>query len=112
MDRENALSVVKTWLPGPNTLAKSPNEAGKVAGFWLGLLHGGIAPITFIVSLFRQDVHVYEVHNNGAWYNLGFLLGLMGSLGGSRGGAMRPRTPCSTDLNLAQNKRQIIGGQG
>jgi len=72
--------------PGPNTLAKSPDEEGKVAGFWRGLLHGSIAPITFIVSLFNPNVHMYEVHNNGGWYNFGYLLGLAVILGGGHGG--------------------------
>jgi hypothetical protein len=48
---------------------------GKVAGFWDGLWHGLISPITFIVSLFTHDVNIYEVHNNGNWYNFGFVLG-------------------------------------
>jgi hypothetical protein len=63
---------------------------GEVAGFWLGLWHGIIAPITFIVSLFTDNVNLYEVHNNGNWYDFGFVLGAGvlfggGSLGGRRG---------------------------
>jgi hypothetical protein len=27
------------------------------------------------VSLFSKNVNVYEVHNNGSWYNFGFVLG-------------------------------------
>jgi hypothetical protein len=43
------------------------------------------------VSLFNPDVGIYEIHNNGAWYNLGFLLGIMVPLsGGARAGAWRP----------------------
>jgi hypothetical protein len=34
---------------------------------------------------------MYEVHNNGGWYNLGFLLGLIIIFGGSGGGAARRR---------------------
>ena len=34
-----------------------------------------ILPIIFLVSLFRDSVNVYEVHNSGGWYNFGFLLG-------------------------------------
>ena len=74
---------------GPNTLSNSPDEEGKVAGFWLGLWHGIIAPITFIVSLFSGKVHLYEVHNNGAWYNFGYLLGLIIVLSGSGRGSAR-----------------------
>lgn len=61
---------------GPNALVGTPGADGTVAGFWLGLWHGIICPIAFIISLFRSDVAFYEVHNNGAWYNLGFLLGV------------------------------------
>jgi hypothetical protein len=43
------------------------------------------------VSLFNPDVGIYEIHNNGAWYNLGFLLGIVVPLsGGARAGASLP----------------------
>jgi len=61
--------------PGPNKLAKTPDREGEVSGFWLGIWHGLIAPITFIVSLFSDKVSLYEVHNSGGWYNFGFVLG-------------------------------------
>lgn len=32
-------------------------------------------PITFIVSLFNPSVGIYEVNNNGGWYNFGFVVG-------------------------------------
>jgi hypothetical protein len=89
MDRDKALTMVKTWVPGPNALAQSPNEGGKVAGFGMGFLHGSIAPITFVLSLFKPEVGIYEVHNNGKAYNVGYLLGLMISLGGSAAGQRR-----------------------
>ena len=77
--------------PGPNTLTGSPDMEGEVAGFWLGLWQGIIAPITFIISLFSDKVDMYEVHNNGGWYNFGFLLGVIIIFGGSGGGAARGR---------------------
>ena len=55
------------------------------AGFWAGVWHGLIAPITFIVSLFNPSVGIYEINNNGRWYDFGFLIGISGSVGG--GGA-------------------------
>ena len=61
--------------PGPNTVEKSPDADGKVAGFWKGIWQGIISPITFIISIFTKNVRFYEVHNNGFWYNLGFVLG-------------------------------------
>jgi hypothetical protein len=74
--------------PGPNDLEKTPDNEGKVAGFWKGLWHGLISPITFIISIFSKGVRLYEVHNNGSWYNFGFVLGaglfLQGGIFGSR----------------------------
>ena len=85
------LLVTVSCAPGPNELAESPDGEGKVAGFWWGLWHGIITPITFIISLFDQSVQMYEVHNNGGWYNLGYLLGLVVIFGGGGGGASRRR---------------------
>jgi hypothetical protein len=88
------LLIAVSCAPGPNSMAKTPNEDGKVAGFWWGLWHGLIAPITFIISLFNHNVTIYEVHNNGGWYNFGFLLGTCIILGGSGGGASYRRSRC------------------
>jgi len=68
--------------PGPNDSKNTANRDGFTAGFWRGLWHGLISPITFIVSLFVRGVNLYEVHNNGGWYNLGFVLGAGLFLGG------------------------------
>lgn len=74
---------------GPNDLKGAADAAGDLAGFWMGLWHGCIAFITFIISLFTDKVNVYEVHNNGGWYNSGFILGIMIAFGGSGGAAKR-----------------------
>jgi hypothetical protein len=52
------------------------------AGFWAGLWHGAISVITFIISLFSSTVRMYEVHNRGPLYDLGFLLGTLIVWGG------------------------------
>ena len=67
---------------GPNSLVATPDAQGEVAGFFSGLWHGLILPFTFLGSLFTRSISVYEVHNNGGWYNLGFLLGAAIGLGG------------------------------
>ncbi len=54
-------------------------------GFWLGVWHGVIFPFAFFVSLFRPDVAVYAVPNNGAWYNFGFFVGIVFLGVGARG---------------------------
>jgi hypothetical protein len=66
--------VLAACAPGTNDVVAS--GAGEPAGFWLGLWHGLITPVTFVISLFTDNVNIYEVHNNGNWYNFGFVLGL------------------------------------
>ena len=44
-------------------------------GFWGGLWHGIIAPVSFVLSLFMEDVAMYAVNNSGGWYDFGFVLG-------------------------------------
>lgn len=46
-------------------------------GFLLGLWHGFIFPVAWILSLFMPDVSVYAVPNNGGWYDFGFFLGVV-----------------------------------
>lgn len=72
--------VVTACTAGPNPLAV---EQQALAGFWKGLWHGFIMMFTFIISLFNDKVTMYEVANNGGWYNFGFLLGAMMFWGGS-----------------------------
>jgi hypothetical protein len=74
---------------GPNDVASVGTT--QLAGFWLGLWHGVISPITFLVSLFNHHVNVYEVHNNGGWYNFGFMLGVSVIFGGGPGGSAARR---------------------
>jgi hypothetical protein len=75
------LLILTSCAAGPNDLAGGPGAAG----FWLGLWQGLISPITFIVSLFNDNVNIYEVHNNGNWYNFGFMLGVACVFSGGAG---------------------------
>ena len=84
------LIILSACAAGPNALAG--NEA-QPAGFWLGLWHGLIIPITFIVSLFTNQVSIYEVNNNGGWYDFGFMIGICAVFSGGpgAGGSRRAR---------------------
>ena len=66
----------------------------KTYGFWNGLWHGLISPITFIVSLFKERVAVYGVNNNGGWYDFGFLLGVAITFGGSSKASCHTKKSC------------------
>lgn len=85
------LLLLAACAPGQNPLIGTAAPGNIPAGFLLGVWHGVIAPVTFVVSLFVDSVNVYEVHNNGGWYNFGFLLGAGALLGGGGAGARRRR---------------------
>jgi len=61
----------------------------EIAGFWMGLWHGFISLFTFIISLFSDNVTIYEINNNGGWYNFGFILGVSIFFGGGSKGTCR-----------------------
>ena len=46
-------------------------------GFLLGLWHGFIFPVAWVLSLFMPDVSVYAVPNNGGWYDFGYFVGVV-----------------------------------
>ena len=71
------LLIITACTAGANDLVNTVAAKGEVAGFWQGLWHGLLFPFTFIISLFKDTISVYEVHNNGNWYNFGFLFGAM-----------------------------------
>jgi hypothetical protein len=81
---------IQFTTPGTNPELDTPAENGNVAGFLTGLWHGLISVVTLIVSFFNPAVQMYEVHNNGPMYNLGFLFGaivlftVLGFSGGRR----------------------------
>lgn len=51
--------------------AKSIDPVGFLHGIW----HGFIALLSFVCSLFSDDIAVYAIYNNGGWYDWGFLIG-------------------------------------
>ena len=75
--------LVSACAAGPNAAVDVPAADGDLAGFFTGLWQGIIIPVTFIISLFTENVSVYEVHNTGGWYDFGFVLGAGTFLGGS-----------------------------
>lgn len=69
-------TTIQLTTPGPNPQLNEPDANSRIAGFGLGLWHGLIAPVTLVGSFFNENMQMYEVHNNGNQYNLGFLLGV------------------------------------
>lgn len=59
------------------------------ANFWDGLWHGMISWLMLVVGLFSENVFVYEINNNGGWYDFGFLLGIGMIWGGAWSGGSK-----------------------
>jgi hypothetical protein len=68
---------IQTYAPGPNPLVNTADAHGSPAGILLGIWHGIISPVTIVLSFVNKDAQMYEVHNNGSQYNLGFLIGMV-----------------------------------
>ena len=81
---------LQVLVPGLNPLVNKADAQGRVAGILIGIWHGVISPITLVWSFINPNVQMYEVHNDGSQYNLGFLIGvaivfiLLGMIFGSR----------------------------
>lgn len=54
----------------------------KPAGFFSGVWHGWIAPVSLIVGIFNHDIRVYETVNTGWWYDFGYYIAVISGFGG------------------------------
>jgi hypothetical protein len=82
------LLLLSSCAAGPNPAVGTGEDA---PGFWMGLWHGIILPVTFVISLFTDNVNVYDAANDGNWYDFGFFLGVLLFLGGGGSQAGRRR---------------------
>ena len=71
------LALLTACAPGDG--ANTPENP---AGFFTGVWHGWIAPITLVVSLFNHNIGIYEVNNIGFWYDFGFYMAVISGFGG------------------------------
>ena len=70
MSRLNALTACAASQQADAVAPAAP-------GFLLGLWHGFIFPVAWIVSLFSSDAAIYAVPNDGGWYDFGYFLGIV-----------------------------------
>ena len=64
-------------VPGGGT-----NTPYNPAGFFWGVWHGWIAPVSLILSFFNEQHSIYEVYNRGFSYDLGFYIAIISGFGG------------------------------
>lgn len=58
------------------------NNDNHLAGFFWGIWHGWIAPISLIIGMFKHRISIYEINNIGWWYDLGFYIAVISGFGG------------------------------
>lgn len=73
-----ALVVITFTGCFPGGSRYSPEEP---AGFFSGVWHGWIAPISLLVGLFKDGIRIYETNNTGWWYDLGFYVAVIAGFG-------------------------------
>ncbi|MFL6726631.1 MAG: hypothetical protein ACJ8FS_08975 [Sphingomicrobium sp.] len=72
-----AFLLVSLALTACAATEASDAVAPTAPGFLLGLWHGFIFPVAWLVSLFVPTVAIYAVPNNGGWYDFGYFLGIV-----------------------------------
>ena len=82
------LVTIAGCMPGDGSYT-----AEEPAGFFWGVWHGLIAPISLIWGLFNADIRLYEPLNTGWAYDLGFYIAVIGGFSGfsSSGGNKRKK---------------------
>jgi hypothetical protein len=71
------LALMTSCAPGDGA-----NTVENPAGFFSGVWHGWIAPVTLVVSIFNKNIGIYEVNNVGFWYNFGYYMAIISGFGG------------------------------
>lgn len=69
--------ALTSCVPGDGTYTSN-----HPAGFFWGVWHGWISPISLIIGIFDHGIRVYEVNNTGWWYDFGFYIAIISGFGG------------------------------
>ena len=72
-----SLAMLSACMPNP-----TESQAAHPAGFFKGVWHGWIAPISLIVGFFNDTTRVYDPNNTGWWYDFGFYMAIISGFGG------------------------------
>ncbi len=71
-----ALGLAGCFPGGGHSTAATP------AGFFTGVWHGWIAPVSLIVGIFDNSIRIYEPNNTGWWYDFGYYIAIIAGFGG------------------------------
>ncbi|NDL66846.1 hypothetical protein [Anaerotalea alkaliphila] len=79
---QTALLVLLVLLLAGCVPGDGRNTLANPAGFFWGVWHGWLAPVSLIIGFFDRSIRVYEVHNTGWFYDLGFYMAVISGFGG------------------------------
>jgi len=65
-----ALGFVQGWA------SAGTYKPDRVAGFWMGVVHGTLMPAALPGLLLGQDLPIYAPNNSGRPYNIGYIFGI------------------------------------
>ena len=68
--------MLSSCLPGDGV-----NSAADPAGFFWGVWHGWLAPISLVYGYFKPGIRLYETANSGWIYDLGFYMAVISGFG-------------------------------
>ncbi len=71
------LATLSSCIPGDGTSTATDPD-----GFFWGVWHGWIAPISLVWGVFESNIRVYEPVNSGWWYDFGYYMAIVGGFGG------------------------------
>ena len=77
-----ALMVIMLLMLSACAPGDGKATANHPAGFFWGIWHGWIAPVTLIIGLFNKSIRIYEVFNTGWWYDFGYYMAIISGYGG------------------------------
>ena len=69
--------VLTGCMPGDGTYTSS-----NPAGFFWGIWHGWIAPVSLIIGIFSRNIRIYESANSGWLYDFGYYIAIISGFGG------------------------------
>ena len=72
-----AVFMLTGCIPGDGTYS-----AAHPAGFFWGIWHGWVAPVSLVIGIFSRNIRIYEAANTGWWYDFGFYMAIISGFGG------------------------------
>ncbi len=80
--RSTLLAVCAALLLSGCFPGTGSSSRAKPAGFFMGVWHGWIAPVSLVGEFFNPELRLYEQANTGLGYDLGFYCAVISGFGG------------------------------